>query len=170
MQSLWITMFAAYGIASILIGCSATPRATQAPAGSTASPAAAASHDTIQAFNAAQVQAVLASIAGRENEAAGRVFQNVKLLGDVPARTLVAIMNGGYARALGVTCAHCHVVGDFASDAKRPKRAAREMAVMHRAINQQLARMEEIATPKTDNRAINCMTCHRGMVDPRRSP
>ena len=162
-----IPMIGLLGVASVFIACGTAPQ-TQARAGSPPG-AAAVAPDTIQAFNTAQAQAVLASIAGRENEPAGRVFQNVKLLGDVPARTLVAIMNGGYARALGVTCAHCHVAGDFASDAKRPKRAAREMAVMHRSINQQLAQMEEIATPKTDNRAINCMTCHRGMVDPRRS-
>ena len=37
-------------------------------------------------------------------------------------------MNYGYSRALGVSCMHCHVEQDFASDEKRPKRAAREMA------------------------------------------
>jgi hypothetical protein len=150
-------------------GCGPRASASQATAAATSAAAAAAAQDTVQAFNTAQVQTVLASIAGRENEPAGRVFQNVKLLADVPARTLVVIMNGGYARALGVTCTHCHVTGDYASDAKRPKRAAREMAVMHRSINQQLAQMNEITTPKKENRAISCVTCHRGMVDPRRS-
>lgn len=168
MRSLSTPILAATAVACLASACGGTQRTSAEPVPAAARPSAAASGDTVQAFNSSQVQAVLASIAGRENEPAGRVFQNVKLLGDVPARTFVTIMNGGYARALGVTCVHCHVAGDFASDAKRPKRAAREMAVMHRSINQQLAQMEEIATPKTDNRAINCFTCHRGMVDPRR--
>ena len=106
--------------------------------------------------------AVLASIAGKEQLPSSQVYQNVTgQLANTPARTLLAIMNVGYARALGVRCTHCHVEGNFASDEKRPKRAAREMQVMHRAINQALANMENIQTPKTENRAINCATCRR---------
>lgn len=111
------------------------------------------------------VQQVLASIAGREAAPAESVFKNVRWLTDVSARTLVGIMNGGYSRALGVTCDHCHVTTDFASDEKRPERAAREMAVMHRMINQQLRQMQNLRP--SENRAINCSTCHRGMVNPR---
>ena len=76
-------------------------------------------------------------------------------------------MNTGYAKALGVTCSHCHDVGDFASDDKRPKRAAREMAGMHFGINQQLLKMENLATQPPERRFINCMTCHRGQIKPR---
>ena len=39
-------------------------------------------------------------------------------------------MDVGYSRALGVSCTHCHDDQKFASDEKRPKRAAREMAGM----------------------------------------
>ncbi len=74
-------------------------------------------------------------------------------------------MNGGYSRALGVACTHCHVEQDFASDDKRPKRAAREMAVMHKMINEQLGKMQNLET-KPDLRAINCSTCHRGAITP----
>ena len=125
--------------------------------------------DTVQAQNDSIARAVLARIGPRQSQPAESVFTNLQIpwLKPVPARTLVGIMNGGYAKALGVTCSHCHVTTDFASDAKRPKLAAREMAVMHRMINQELGKMEHIATPKTSNRAINCMTCHRGAVDPR---
>ena len=35
-----------------------------------------------------------------------------------------------------------HVEEDFSSDDKRQKRAAREMAKMHRMINEQLGRMD----------------------------
>jgi Photosynthetic reaction centre cytochrome C subunit len=81
------------------------------------------------------------------------------------ARPAGLIMNAGYSRALGVTCSHCHVEEDFSSDDKRPKRAAREMAAMHRSINDQLAKMQNLeASPQ--GHFINCSTCHRGSVDP----
>lgn len=117
--------------------------------------------------NDAFVQQWTERIAGRENDPAGQVFTNIQVpwLKDVPARQFLLIMNGGYSRALGVTCTHCHVETDFASDEKRPKLAAREMAVMHRSINQQLAGMQHLAAP-SGQRAINCSTCHRGEIDP----
>jgi hypothetical protein len=82
---------------------------------------------------------------------------------------MLDIMNGGYSRALGVRCTHCHVEQDFASDDKRPKRAAREMAAMHLTINQTLARMGNLESSPED-RFINCATCHRGQVDPYEQP
>jgi hypothetical protein len=151
---------------AVAVGACGTPttsRPTPGPAGI----AAPLVVDTIQQFNRDRVREILTAIAGRESEPAGEVFQNVKQLSTTPARTFLAIMNGGYARALGVKCTHCHVEQNYASDEKRPKRAAREMAVMHRIINQQLAGMENIATPRDQNRSINCSTCHRGLVDPR---
>ena len=74
-------------------------------------------------------------------------------------------MNRGYSRALGVACTHCHVEDDFASDDKRPKRAAREMAHLHRMINEQLSKMQDLE-PKPEGRFINCSTCHRGEINP----
>jgi hypothetical protein len=106
-------------------------------------------------------------IAGRENEPAGRVFKNIRLewFKPVPAAQFIDIMDGGYAKALGVGCTHCHDKDDFASDDKRAKRAAREMAVMHFDINQRLRRMENLKS-NGDDRLINCSTCHRGNTDP----
>ena len=108
-------------------------------------------------------------IAGRENDPAEQVFKNINIqwLKGVPAGTFLRIMNGGYSRALGVSCTHCHFESDFSIDDKRPKRAAREMAVMHRMINERLAQMQNLETPSSANRAINCSTCHRGSVNPR---
>jgi hypothetical protein len=122
-----------------------------------------------QRENDEEVAALLAGIGDQAGKPAGEVFENVQIpwLKTVPARTFLSIMSGGYARALGVRCAHCHDTDDFSSDDKRPKRAAREMAVMHRMINQELAKMQHIRTPATENRAINCSTCHRGTIDPR---
>jgi Photosynthetic reaction centre cytochrome C subunit len=150
----------------VLATCSLVSACHRTVPPATPAPAAAPAPDTVAAFNARMVAGVLERIRGREDLPADSVFRNLRILGDVPARTFLAIMNIGYARALGVRCTHCHVMGNFASDAKRPKRAAREMAAMHRMINGELAKMDELATPKTENRAINCATCHRGAVIP----
>ncbi len=53
-------------------------------------------------------------------------------------------MNLGYSRALGLACTHCHVEQDFSRDDKRPKRAARDMANLHKTINDQLQKMENL--------------------------
>jgi len=125
---------------------------------------------SIQEFNDRLVQQLSKRIEGREDEPAERVFKNIKLewFKPVPAKQLLDIMNGGYARALGVRCTHCHVEDDFASDDRRPKRAAREMATMHWDINQRLGQMENLESAPED-RFINCATCHRGATDPHES-
>ena len=124
-------------------------------------------HASNQEINSYYVKEWSERITGRENEPAARVFKNIQLewFKQVPAGILLRVMNDGYARALGVACTHCHVEENFAGDDKRPKRAAREMAVMHRMINEQLGRMQNVETRPQD-RAINCSTCHRGAIDP----
>jgi hypothetical protein len=141
---------------------------TKAPA---TVPAKVAAPSPTQVINNRYVSDVSARIAGREKEPAEKVFKNIQIpwLKDDSAETFLSIMNEGYSRALGVTCTHCHDENDFASDAKRPKRAAREMAVMHHGINQQLARMENL-DPARKQRFINCRTCHRGAVSPLAPP
>jgi len=111
------------------------------------------------------VQQISEKIAGRENEPTEQVFKNVQSFKGMPAKRLLLIMNRGFSRALGVACTHCHVEIDFASDDKREKRAAREMMVMHRMINDELKKMKNLEGESGD-RAINCSTCHRGAVDP----
>ena len=122
---------------------------------------------SVQEINDRFVEQIAERIVGRENEPAGQVFKNMRIdwLKTTPARQLLDIMNGGYARALGVRCTHCHVESDFSSDDKRPKRAAREMAAMHHTVNQTLAKMENL-TSAPEERSINCATCHRGKTDP----
>jgi hypothetical protein len=106
-------------------------------------------------------------IKSRENDPAEQVFKNIQIpwLKTVPAGLFLRIMNGGYSRALGVSCTHCHIEEDFSSDDKRQKRAAREMARMHRMINDELGKMENLEAPAAE-RSINCSTCHRGAVSP----
>jgi len=110
-----------------------------------------------------EVADLLASIKGKENRPAGEVFRNVKLLGDTPAARFLRIMDVGYAQSLGVNCSHCHVEDRWEADEKRPKRAAREMIVMTRLINDELVKMQEIDNTEP---AVNCTTCHRGYVKP----
>jgi len=119
-----------------------------------------------QAINDRLAEQVAAKIAGHENEPAGQVFKNIEIFKDVPAKRLLLIMNLGYSRALGVACTHCHVEQDFASDDKRPKRAAREMAAMHRMINDELGKMKNLDSTVVASPKINCSTCHRGAIDP----
>ena len=121
-----------------------------------------------QEINDRYVKQIADRIAARKSEPAAQVFENVQLEGlkTVPAETFLVIMDVGYSRALGVSCTHCHDDQKFASDEKRPKRAAREMAGMHRMINQQLGQMANLKSP-TDKRSINCFVCHRGTVDPK---
>ena len=125
---------------------------------------------SVQEINDEFAAKVLKSIAGHENEPAEKVFMDIRIerLKNVPAAQFINIMNKGYAKALGVTCTHCHVETDFSSDDKRPKRIAREMAAMHSSINKMLHDMKEIEDPP-DERYINCSTCHRGSIDPRES-
>ena len=141
----------------------ATPPAAREPAAATV-PREAPN----QEINDRYQRQIAEQIGSRKHEPAGQLFKNIQLDGlkDVPGDTFLVIMNVGYARALGVRCTHCHVEEDFASDAKRPKRAAREMAVMHRMINQRLSQMENLEPPP-DKRSINCFSCHRGAIDPR---
>jgi hypothetical protein len=117
------------------------------------------------------VKDLSARIAGRENESAEKVFKNMQIpwLRTASAGQLLSIMNFGYSRALGVACTHCHVENDFASDEKRPKLAAREMAFMHRMINEQLLKMQNLAS-QPEKRSINCATCHRGVIKPGANP
>ena len=122
---------------------------------------------TVQETNDAYVEQIKSQIAGHEQEPAEQVFKNIHIqwFKGLPAGRLLLIMNLGYSRALGVTCTHCHVDTDFSKDDKRPKRAAREMAALHRSINDQLTKMENLE-PAPKGHFINCNTCHRGSIDP----
>ncbi|MBK7936380.1 MAG: hypothetical protein IPJ82_04560 [Lewinellaceae bacterium] len=63
-------------------------------------------------------------IKGREQVTVDSVFQNLKVLGSFPAENLVFAMEK-WSEALGVSCDHCHVTGEWASDVKKEKHIAR---------------------------------------------
>jgi hypothetical protein len=67
--------------------------------------------EAIQQFNRDRVAEVAKQIAGQENKPAELVFKNIKILNGVPAGHVLGIMRIGFARSLGVSCAHCHVPG-----------------------------------------------------------
>ncbi len=112
-----------------------------------------------------QVDSILVAIAGRENEPAGTVFKNVKALKDMPAAEFVRSMDTIYGRGLGVTCANCHIVGQYDSDTRKNKRVARDMQVMENYINSaQLANIREL---DEDYVKVSCVTCHVGSGHPK---
>jgi hypothetical protein len=146
------------GVARTTMSVPAEPQSTATPTPQT---------NRYQEANDRLMKQVLEKIAGHENEPAEKVFKNIQIpwLKSTPAGRFLRIMNGGYSRALGVECEHCHVQQDFSSDDKRPKRAARDMAYMHKAINDQIQKMQNLDL-KPEHRFINCSTCHRGAINP----
>jgi hypothetical protein len=120
--------------------------------------------ETVKQFNDEQVAALSKQIAGKEEQPAEAVFKNIKILTGVPAGNLLKIMQMGYSRSLGVSCAHCHVAGRWEKDDKPAKQITREMSDMdHAVIFDYLRKIEGI---KDRNPRVNCTTCHRGQLKP----
>jgi hypothetical protein len=107
------------------------------------------------------IATLLATLAGRENEPAGKVFRNVQLHKDMPVREFLTMMDEQYGRGLGFTCSNCHMDnGDFASDARKNKVIARQMERMQRDIDDKyIARVKEL---DADKPKTTCVMCHRG--------
>ena len=103
-------------------------------------------------------------IAGKEDQPAEAVFKNIKILTGVPAGNLLKIMQMGYSRSLGTSCAHCHVPGQWEKDDKKPKQITRDMTKMAHTITFDLLR--NIDGIKDRDPIVNCTTCHRGQLKP----
>ena len=115
-------------------------------------------------FNQTQALAKLReAIKGKEKEPAETVFKNIQTLKGVPAGRLLAIMEFGYARSLGVNCTHCHTPENWSSEDKNKKQITRDMALMQANINNQMLKNIKNIGEKA---VINCTTCHRGQVIP----
>lgn len=113
--------------------------------------------------NAKYVAELKKQIAGKEKAPAKEVFKNLKNMGEMPAERLLGVMEGGFARSLGVSCTHCHNPAAWDSDEKDAKHVARAMQGLARSIRDQLKTIEKIGN---ENPAVNCTTCHRGQVKP----
>ncbi|CAM2011705.1 c-type cytochrome [Acanthopleuribacter pedis] len=93
-------------------------------------------------------------------------YENLKVLPeDIGKNELRDIMRQ-WSMDLGVRCTHCHATPtgkfediDFASDDRKPKKIAREMLKMTRAVNKDFF--------KPHDKEISCYTCHHGTTDPR---
>ena len=132
------------------------------PTGGTPTPAAVSAPAEFD--QAAALAKLREQIKGRENEPAEKVFKNTQILKQMPAARLLAIMEMGYARSLGVNCTHCHVADKWESADKPQKQIAREMWAMMGTINTQL--LKNIKNLKSETPTVNCTTCHRGQVKP----
>jgi len=150
------------------------PTATQRPAG--AQPGAPATvrrapqppnWERQDSVRRALVAQVLQSIAGRENEPAGKVFKNVQLNKTMPAKEFLDMMNEQYGRSIGASCTGCHtntnVAGvlnvDWADDEPKKKQISRQMERMTQSINKDLAKVKELDQPFPK---ATCVMCHRG--------
>jgi hypothetical protein len=67
-----------------------------------------------------------------------------------------------FSFSLGVRCEYCHAK-DFSADEKETKKIARVMLRMTAAINKDY--VGKLSPPAPD--AVECMTCHRGLAQPR---
>ena len=136
----------------------ATTTPTPAPP-QTSAPQAAASFDQAKAL-----ADLRARIAGQEQKPAAEVFKNIQILKTVPAGRLLAVMEVGYSRSLGVDCTHCHLPGEWEKDDKATKGVARAMMMMMRAINEE--HLKKIKNLRSETPVVNCTTCHRGQTKP----
>lgn len=96
--------------------------------------------------------------AQKSDKTAESVYKNIQILKGAPANHLNDVM-ALFSKSLGVSCAHCHVSGDFATDSKAEKQIARNMYEMTNAINRGSFGSSETVT---------CWMCHRGAVKPER--
>ena len=95
-------------------------------------------------------------------------YENVQVLGDLSkaefARLMLSIKSWV---APDEGCGYCHDAPDYASDAKYPKRVAREMLRMTRHINTDW-KSHVAATGPAGANGVTCYTCHRGQPVPPR--
>jgi photosynthetic reaction center cytochrome c subunit len=120
--------------------------------------------EAITLFNEGKVAELSKQIAGKEDQPAEAVFKNIKILNGIPAKHLLGIMQMGFAKSLGVSCAHCHIPGEWEKDEKPAKQIARDMWKMMHTIDNDL--LKNISGLKDRNPAVNCTTCHRGQLKP----
>lgn len=152
-----ITAFAVFGV--LRLTDSRRFAAAQTVALPTPTPTAATE------FNQADALARLREqIKGKENEPAEKVFKNIQTMKGFPAARLLAVMEFGYARSLGVNCTHCHTPEKWEAEDKNTMQIAREMSAMVKTINGEL--LKNIKNLKSATPTVNCTTCHRGQIVP----
>jgi hypothetical protein len=144
---------------------STAPATVVAPAAPGAAPRRAPNPLAQDSARRKQVDSIMLAIAGREQEPAGTVFKNVKLLKQMPAREFLRNMDVNYGRGLGMSCGNCHVLGKYDDDTRKNKRVARDMQEMVDYINS--ARLPNIKELDEDYVKVTCVTCHAGSNTPK---
>ncbi|MCE2879933.1 MAG: photosynthetic reaction center cytochrome c subunit [Comamonadaceae bacterium] len=99
--------------------------------------------------------------ADAEGPKAGKIYQNVKVLGDLSVgqfTRLMANMTAWIAPEQG--CAYCHNPANFADDSKYTKVVARKMVEMTQHINTDWK-------SHVSQTGVTCYTCHRGNPVPK---
>lgn len=104
-------------------------------------------------------------IAGRENESAERVFDNVTTLTNLTASELLGTMKA-FNEALGVRCTFCHEAGRWESDMNHHKGITHGMIRMTHQINA----VDLVRAEADEGSRITCYTCHRGRTRPQLNP
>ena len=97
-----------------------------------------------------------------------RPLENVKVL-TAWSSTDVRDEMRKMTEALGVTCDHCHVQGNFASDEKRPKHTARRMMQLTLALNGEYFSGYDAKPGESKFGRVTCYTCHQGAATPKLS-
>jgi len=139
------------------------PMASPARSAATPSPGPAAASDTNAAGRDQAVASLMQRLVGRENTPAESVFQSIRIFRGLPASRVLAIMNNGFGRRLGVGCMFCHVAGQWAAEGNPRKQVARDMWAMMGRIN---AELKTVPNLPDANAVVNCTTCHRGQTKP----
>lgn len=123
------------------------------------------SRDSLARLRAVYVAQIMTKIAGREDQPAEKVFENIQVLKGITAAQLVHKMDKEYGEALSWSCTNCHRFapqGNFASDTSADKKRARFMQTMTNDLNLvQLPKLYPKQTP-----VVSCATCHRGYNEP----
>lgn len=158
------TGFAAF----FLVGwhlCFNEPALARSNAGPSATPVISQTFDQTAAMAKLREQ-----IKGREREPAETVFKNIQtaMFKGQPAARLLAVMEMGYARSLGVSCTHCHMPDKWEAEDKPQKQIGRDMIAMTARINNEM--LKSIKNLKGTAPTINCTTCHRGDLKPALNP
>jgi hypothetical protein len=150
---------------SSTLAAAAALQGTQAGAqGAAPADSAAKAWAKIVEENKHEADEVREKIKGRENAPADSVFENIKMFKGVPASRLVNAMQFGFSPALGAKCTLCHVEDKWASEDKKEKQVARDMAAMTRTINDSL--LARIPHLDSEHPTVTCTTCHRGQKKP----
>ena len=124
--------------------------------------------DSLEADRLKYMNEVMESIKGKEKLPADSVFKNIKVIkgaSSVSAEHFLWMMNWGWSAELGVSCSHCHIIGNWESDSLETKDIARGMWNMRVKINDEI--LPSITGRDYDtNPAVSCITCHRGKPVP----